>query len=235
MKYTSPHIFLSRPPSQILLEILDLKRRSEIGERIDIPLITLMLNTRNTVCGFLVDYKMEEHQSPHLMMELAGSSDIFFTKASAVEGLIVHAIEKIDYLLFDISMEQIAVKDQVTRYQVKARMQEESKRLSLFFDKPVKVKISQEVMEYSEGFFLKNLVTDIATVLIEIGEDKEQSDEIQNSVDEIVLMNGRSLELYIDTKKLLIKDTLDRSYSTNHRRRILKDAMTSLLKKRNSA
>lgn len=221
--------FSSRPPSAILNDLLDLKCRKEMGEPIELPLITLMLNNKSVVSGNLIDYKMQNAVASYLAVKMVGTYDVFFAETTGIQGLIVHDVEKIDYLLYDLDDDLISPKNPVTRYEVKKRMEEESRRLRDFFGRPIFIFLADEELGALEYFHIRNLVSDVAMSLIALTEQDGMRKKTLNSVSGIEIKKDSRLVIGRKDNTLIIADTLLRSYTTPTKRNNLVEAIAGII------
>lgn len=210
--------FLSRPPSAILNDLLDLKTRKEKGEPIEMPLITVMLNNKSVVSGSLIDFKKQSAVASYLTVKMAGTYDVFFSETTGIQGLIVHDVEKIDYLLYDLDDDLISPKNPVTRYEVKKRIDEETRRLCVYFGQPIRISLANEMLGALEYFHLRNLVSDIAMCLIALAEQEGVKRKIPCECPVIEIRKDSELTITHKDSTLLITDTLLRSYTTPTKR-----------------
>jgi hypothetical protein len=217
--------FSSRPPSAILHDLLDLKCRKEKGEPIELPLITLMLNNKSVVSGNLIDYKKQSAAASYVAVKMVGTYDVFFAETTGVQGLIVHDMEKIEYLLYDLTDDLILPKNPVTRYEVKKRVDEEAQRLYTFFGKPIRIFLADEQLGTLEYFHIRNLVSDIAMGIIAVAESEGKEKKLTPSFTSIEIKKSDSLVIARKGNTLVVADTLLRSYTTAAKRNKLVEAL----------
>src|SRR5215203_6036276 len=91
--------YTSQEPTEIIFEMSRIRRRILLGEKIEMPEVTLILWPEGTrVSGFILDVKSEK-DTHHIAIQLAGGSrDIFYAYMGAVRGVVVHDIERYEYL-----------------------------------------------------------------------------------------------------------------------------------------
>jgi hypothetical protein len=220
--------FHSRPPVEILQDIFLLKKRKDKGEAIEIPLITFMLANKQMLSGFLMDFKKDNRDAYHLSIELEGSGNIFFAETYYIQGVVVHDIERIDYLLTEINADKISGRT-ASKLDIKNKLSEETQRLTAYFGKPITIQWEEAQTETKDFYFVKNLIVDTSMSLLAVGESEPGKSTIAESVEKIMLQKGESLQVKLEGKAMSIVDTFSRSYSTNLQRSNLQQALVDVL------
>lgn len=220
--------FHSRPPVEILQDIFLLKKRKEKGEAIEIPLITFMLPNKQMLSGFLMDFKKDNRDAYHLSVELEGSGNIFFAETYSIQGVVIHDIERIDYLLTEITADKISGRT-ASKLDIKNKLAEETQRLSSYFGKSFSFQWEEGQIDVKDFYFVKNMIVDVSMSLLAIGEIEPGKSTIAESVEKIILRTGNSLQVKMEDKTMVLADNFSRSYSTNLQRSNLQQAIIDVL------
>jgi hypothetical protein len=163
-----------------------------------------------------------------MSVELEGSNSLFFAEAYAIKGVVIHDFKRIDHLLTEINGDNVGARAS-TRLEIKNKMVAEAARLSDWFKKPLEMKLQEEQPETKDLFFIGNIVTDIAMILLSIGEMEPGKSAITEAIDKIVLRKGTDFTVQLKDKTLEFTDTFSRSYSTNVQRSNLYEAIVAAI------
>src|SRR4051812_37356547 len=94
--------FTSRPAEEILLDLYALKLRERDGEKIEQPLITLLLiGNRTPIQGFLMDMKNEPKEKG-IVVKLNNSNDLLFVDLYTVAGITIHHADRCAVFLVEL-------------------------------------------------------------------------------------------------------------------------------------
>jgi len=221
--------FTSRPAEDILTDLYFLKVRENNGEKIEQPLITLLLGSnRLPVTGFLIDMKNESKERG-VVMKLADSNDVLFVDMFSVVGIALRNADKIVPLLVEILPEDVANLPAVTRLDIRKQLADETTRLTTEFGS-INISLEEEISaDAAELYFTKNFLSDVSMSLIAIGKMDGGKQAIQEGVKMVKIKRGTDLLVNRNDGSLTVHFPFNRSFTTNKSRNILVDSIYNVL------
>jgi hypothetical protein len=221
--------FTSRPTEDILTDLYFLKVRENNGEKIEQPMITLLLGSnRLPVTGFLIDIKNGPKEKG-VVMKLVDSNDVLFVDMFSVVGIAIRDADKIAPLLVEISPEDVANFPTVTRLDIRKQLADETTRLTTEFGS-MNISFEAEVStNATELYFTKNFLSDVSMSLIAIGKMDGGKQAIQEGVKMVKIKAGPDLLVNREDGSLIIHFPFNKSFTTNRSRNILVDSIYNVL------
>jgi hypothetical protein len=225
--------YTSQEPTEIIFEMSRIRKRILLGEKIEMPEVTLILWPEGTrVNGFILDIK-SERDTHHIAIQLAGGSrDIFYAYMGAVRGVVVHDIERYEYLLTEVSAETSMNKIPVfTKLDIRKKLDSESKSLSEITNTSVQYGWEGELPDGAVPLFvIGNLITDVTICLKDIAQTDLGKEAIAESISKVTF-NKTDAEFSIVKKnmELIVNGTFSKSFTTSQGRWKLKDLLEGML------
>jgi hypothetical protein len=225
--------YTSQEPTEIIFEMSRIRKRILLGENIEMPEVTLILWPEGTrVSGFVLDIKSEK-DTHHIALQLAGGSrDIFYAYMGAVRGVVVHDIERYEYLLTDVSATtQMNISPSFTKLDIRKKLDSESKSLSSATNTSIQYGWEGQMPEGSVPLFvIGNLITDVTICLKDIAQTDLGKEAIAESISKITF-NKTDAEFSVvkKDKELIVNGSFNKSFTTSQGRWKLKDILEGML------
>lgn len=221
--------FTSRPAEEILQDLYALKLRERNGEKMEQPLITLLLGgNRTAVRGFLIDQK-NEAKDKGVVVKLQDSNDVLFVDIYAIAGIVIHEADRIVPFLIDLTPADIPKTQTVTKLDVKKQQAEEIAILVSHFGE-ISISFHEELPSLpSDLYFTRQFLTDISMALITIGKTDAGKQAIKDEIKTIQIQRATDLIVKRDKTTLFIQFPFNKSYTTNLQRHLLIDKLYDVL------
>jgi len=227
--------FSSKDPEEIILEMYRLRQRALLGENIELPLVTLMLwPDGNKASGFIIDIKTEKDVK-HVAIQLGGyqtTGDMFYAYLGAIRGVVVHDIEKYEYLLAEVTAgTKMNKAPSITKLDIRKSLDEESKKISATTGSQLSYTLQGELPEGAVPLFvIRNLIVDVTMCLKELAQTAIGKEAVKDGISKVSFVkNDSDFSVTRHGKELVVSGKFDKSFTTSEGRWALKDKLEALL------
>ncbi len=227
--------FSTQEPRELLFELYRMRQRIILGEKLELPLITLLLWPEGKeVSGFLLDMKSEKNDH-HILMQPGGdhgSHDLFYSYLSAVRSVKLHDAVHYEHILTEVSVTtKLNREPQTSRMEVRRILTEEANSVSEKVGTPITFQMTTELPEDAlRLFIISNLIVDVSMCLKRIASDEIGAGAIRDAFGEVKFTQiANEFRCEVKDLTLLVSGSFEQSFTTTNGRNTLRKMLMELL------